>query len=198
MSRRSSAAATSQRSASHRRPGDLGAGSGALEHAMASGDRLDVLLDLGLRREAPRPARVRFEGELVQVRGHVARRTRIGVVRPHAAEALAALEDRHVGVARAGEQHRRADAAEAASDDRHRRTASPPPPACGGPPFLLSLRLRAHAVKTTPRDARVTPASASRGALETVTRLTRCSYAAALNSGSRARDAPGRRKGTTR
>ena len=44
-----------------------------IEHAVAARDILEVLLDLGLRRVAARPARVRRERELVQVRGDVAR-----------------------------------------------------------------------------------------------------------------------------
>ena len=80
---------------------DLGAGADAVEHAVGARDVLEVGLDLRLRRVAARPARVRRERELVQVRRHVAGGARVGVVVPDAADALAALEDRDVVVARA-------------------------------------------------------------------------------------------------
>jgi hypothetical protein len=93
----------------------------AVEHAVAAGDVLEVGLDLGLRRVAARPPRVGRERELVEVRRDVAGGTRVRVVVPDAADALAALEDRDVVVARAAQQRDRADAAEAAADDGDRR-----------------------------------------------------------------------------
>ena len=91
-------------------------GADPVEHAVAPRDVLEVGLDLGLRRVAARPARVRLEGELVEVRGDVAGGAGIGVVVPDAADPLAALEDRDVVVAGAAQHHGRADAAEAAAD----------------------------------------------------------------------------------
>ena len=87
---------------------------------MAARDVLEVGLDLGLGRVAARPARVRVERELVQVRRDVAGGAGIGVVVPDATDALAALEHRHVLVAGPAQHHRRADAAEAAADDGDR------------------------------------------------------------------------------
>src|SRR6185503_19105307 len=81
---------------------------------------LEVGLDLGLRRVAARPARVGSEGELVEVRGDVAGRARIGVVVPDAADPLAALEHGDVVVAGALEHRGGADATEPAADDSHR------------------------------------------------------------------------------
>jgi len=77
---------------------------------------LHVLLDLGLVRVAVRPVRVRRERELIQVRRHVAPRAGIRVVVPDAADPLAALEHRHVVVARPSQHDRGADAAKATSD----------------------------------------------------------------------------------
>src|SRR4029077_1466384 len=89
-------------------------------------DVLQVVLDLGLRRVTARPARVWLERELVQMRRHIAGRAGIGVVVPHAADPLAALEDGHVLMARALEHHGRPDTAEAGADhDDRLRPASP-------------------------------------------------------------------------
>jgi hypothetical protein len=54
------------------------------------------------------------------MRGHIARRTRIGVVVPHAADACGSLEDRDVVVAGAVQHHGSADAAEAAANNGYR------------------------------------------------------------------------------
>jgi hypothetical protein len=112
----------------------------ALEHAVAAGDVFEVLLDLGLGREAPRPARVGRERELVQVRGHVAGGAGIGVVVPRAADALAAVEDGHVVVAGAAQHDGGGDAAEARADDsdRSRQAATP-----------VDVRNATHVVNTT-------------------------------------------------
>ena len=99
----------------------LGAQPNAVEHAVAPRHVLHVGLDLCSRRVAPRPVRVGREGELVEVRGHVAGDARIGVEVPDAADPVAALEDRHVVVALPAEHHGRADPAEAAAHDGHRR-----------------------------------------------------------------------------
>src|ERR1700737_98645 len=67
------------------------------------------------------------EGELVEVRGNVARGAGIGVVVPNPADPLAALEDRDVVVARLVQHHGRADTAEPPADngDRARPAAAP-------------------------------------------------------------------------
>ena len=61
---------------------------------------------------------MRVVGEPVQVRGHVARDARVGVVAPRAADAVAALEEheRLPPVAEQGQRH--ADPGEARTDDR--------------------------------------------------------------------------------
>ena len=69
---------------------------------MAARDVLEVGLDLRLGRVATRPPRVRVERELVQVRRDVAGGAGIGVVVPDTADALAALEHRHVVDSRPG------------------------------------------------------------------------------------------------
>ena len=99
------------------------AGADLVQHAMTARDVLDVVLDLGLRRVAARPARVGREGELVQVRGDVAGRAGIGVVVPHAADSLAALEHGHVVVPGPAQHHDRGDTGKAASDHRDRAPA---------------------------------------------------------------------------
>jgi hypothetical protein len=92
---------------------------------VAAGDVLEVGLDLGLRRVAARPPGVGRERELVEVRRDIAGGAGVGVVVPDAADALAALEDRDVLVARAAQQRDRADAAEAAADDGDRWRSAP-------------------------------------------------------------------------
>ena len=101
------------------RPLHLRAGAHALQHPVTLRDLLEVGLDLRPRRIAARPARVRREGELVEVRGDVAGGPRIGVVVPDAADPLAALEDRDVVVARPAQHHGGSDAAEAAAHHGH-------------------------------------------------------------------------------
>ena len=96
-----------------------------LEHPVAPRDVLEVGLDLGLGRVAARPARVRRERELVEVRGDVAGGAGIGVVVPDAADPLAALEDGDVLVAGAAQHGDGADAAEAAADDGDRELRMP-------------------------------------------------------------------------
>jgi hypothetical protein len=95
----------------------LGARADPVAHAVAQRHVLQIRLDLGLRRVAARPARVRLERELVEVGGHVAGGARIGVVVPHAPDPVAALEDRHVLMAGAAQHHGCPDAAEAAADN---------------------------------------------------------------------------------
>ncbi len=99
----------------------LGRRADALDHPVAPRDVLEVGLDLGLRRVAARPARVRGEGELVEMRRDVAGGPGIRVVVPDAADPLAALEDGDVLVAGAAQHDDGADAAEAAADDGDRR-----------------------------------------------------------------------------
>jgi hypothetical protein len=99
---------------------DRGVGEDPLGDAVLVGEALEVGLDLGLRRKATRPARVRLEGELVEVGGDVAGRTRVGVVMPDAADPVGLLEHGHVGVAGALQHDRRADPRKARADDRDR------------------------------------------------------------------------------
>ena len=98
--------------------GHTRAQTGAVGHAGALGHVDEVAVDLGPRREHARPVRMRVVGEPVQVRGHVARDARVGVVAPRAADAVAALEqhERLPPVAQQGERH--ADPGEARTDDR--------------------------------------------------------------------------------
>src|SRR5258708_39192840 len=100
------------------------------QHVVPAGAVAQVVPDLLLRREGARPARVGLEGERVEMRGHVARATRVGVVAPGAANVIGALQDDEVldAVATQGDGH--AQAAEAAADDGDADVRSPPPPAC--------------------------------------------------------------------
>ena len=87
---------------------------------MAARDVLDVALDLGLQREPPAPAGVPRKRVRVEVTRHVAGRAGVGVLVPHAAHALAALEHGDVVDAGAPQGDRGADAAESGTDDRDR------------------------------------------------------------------------------
>ena len=119
--------------------------------------RLHVGLDLRLRRVAARPARVGRERELVQVRRDVARRARIGVVVPDAAEPLAALEQRHVrdsprGAAARPRPRRRTRRPTIATDGM-RRTLP-----CGVSRWMNSGRLARPASRARPaRSSRARP-----------------------------------------
>ena len=104
---------------------DLGVRADPVDDAITMCDVLEVRLDLGLRRVPAGPARVGLERELVEVRWDVARGTRIGVVMPDAADAVSALEDRDVVIARALQHHDRADATETATDYRDRPLLRP-------------------------------------------------------------------------
>ena len=144
---------------------DLDAGADRVEHTVAAGHVLDVLLDLRLRRVAARPARVRLEGELVQVRGNIACRTGVGVVLPDPAESLALLEDRDVPIAGAPQQDGGADSAEASADDGHRERLSPGARTAAVDVAVVEMPLLAHAPKVTHRRTAGEPAgrSSSRG-----------------------------------
>ena len=111
---------------------------------MAPCNVLEVGLDLRLRRVAARPARVRGEGELVEVRGNVAGGARIGVVVPNATDTLATLEDGDIAVTGAPQHHGRSDPAEAGADHGHR--AGPIPSAA----VPIHARVRAHVADSTP------------------------------------------------
>jgi hypothetical protein len=102
----------------------LGGGADALQYPVASRDVLEIGLDLGLGGEAARPARVRGEGELVEVRRDVAGGTGVGVVVPDAADPFGALEHGDVVVAGAMQHRDGADAAEAPTDDGDRRRSA--------------------------------------------------------------------------
>ena len=86
-------------------------------------DPLQVGPDLRLPAEGPRPVRVRREGERVEMAGHVAGATGIGVVAPGAADAAGPLEHHDVALARLSEPHGGPDAGEAAADHRHAHVA---------------------------------------------------------------------------
>src|SRR5690606_10682709 len=61
--------------------------------AVPVGTVAQVRQDLRLRGEAAAPAGVQGEVERVELRGHVARRARVGVVAPGAAEVVRAFQD---------------------------------------------------------------------------------------------------------
>ena len=60
------------------------------------GDALEVVPDLGLRREQRAPCRFRLERERVQVRRHVTRAARVAVVPPGATDVPGLLQDQEV------------------------------------------------------------------------------------------------------
>ena len=96
---------------------DLGAQADVRQHAVLGGDPAQVVVDLGAHGEAARPAAVRRPGEGVQVAGHVARRTGVGVVAPDPAHVVGPLEHDEVALAVLQQLHGRSDPAEAAADD---------------------------------------------------------------------------------
>ena len=77
--------------------------------------------DLRLRGAQPRPVAALGERERVQVAGDVARRARVAVVEPGAADLRRAVEDHDVGDAVAPELDRRGDTAEARADHHDAR-----------------------------------------------------------------------------
>ena len=77
-----------------------------------------VVPDLRLGREGAAPARVRLEGEGVEMRGDVAGAAGIGVVAPGAAEVARPLQDHEVVHAGLLQADAAADAREAAARDR--------------------------------------------------------------------------------
>jgi hypothetical protein len=97
----------------------------------AGGEQHVGLVRAGARLQLPRrplrvPARLEHLGPGPDAVEHaVAGGDGVGVVVPDAADALAALEDRDVLVARAAQQRDRADAAEAAADDGDRWRSAP-------------------------------------------------------------------------
>src|SRR5699024_12121021 len=100
------------------------------------GHLADVGLDLRLAGERPRPLAVGREGERVQLRGHVAGRSGIGVVAPGAADLAAALDDEEVFLAGLVEPDRRTQAGEAGADDQDPGVAG-----TGGPAVDALCRL---------------------------------------------------------
>ena len=98
--------------------GDLDAEAHVAQEAVLVGAALHVREDLGLRGPLARPVDVLLEREAVRARGDVARRARIAVVAPGAAEARGLLEDREVVDARPFELHPQAKPGEAEADDR--------------------------------------------------------------------------------
>ena len=102
---------------SNARAGDLGVEADVRPQAVLVRAVIEVREDLGLRAEAPRPARVRLEGERVEVRRDVARRARVVVVAPGAADAVRLLEDREVVDARLLEADPHPQPREAGADD---------------------------------------------------------------------------------
>src|SRR5690606_11597053 len=83
------------------------------------GDPAQVVLDLGLRGEGPRPAGVEPEGERVQVGGDVAGGAGEGVVPPGPADVAGALEEDQALQSGALEPGGHPDAGEPGADDGH-------------------------------------------------------------------------------
>ncbi len=81
------------------------------------GDVAEVVLDLGLGREPAAPVGVGRERERVQVRLDVARRARVGVVPPHAADLVGPLEHDQALDALLEQPDGRPDPPEPGSDD---------------------------------------------------------------------------------
>jgi hypothetical protein len=88
------------------------------DHVEVPGDVAQVLMDLGLRGEAPRPVGLRRERQRVQVGRHVAGGTGIGVLPPDPADVVTLLEQHEVLDARLLEPHGGGEPAEAGTDDR--------------------------------------------------------------------------------
>ncbi len=85
------------------------------------GDRLQVAEDLRLIGVGTAPAPVRRERERVQVALDVARRARIDVAPPGAADTVGALDDRQIVDASAPQRHCGGESAETRPDDHHPR-----------------------------------------------------------------------------
>ena len=101
--------------------GHLGAEPDVAAHVVLVGDVMDVIEDGRLPGEAMRPARVGLEGVGVERRRHIARRARIGVLPPDAADVVGLLEDDDVVVPALLQLDGGGKAAEPRSDDGDRR-----------------------------------------------------------------------------
>ena len=86
--------------------------------ALLHRDAALVVGDLRLRAEAARPVEVLRERQGVQVAGHVARRTRVGVVAPGPADLVAAVDDPEILDALAQQVGSGGEAGEARADDQ--------------------------------------------------------------------------------
>ena len=102
---------------------DLHAGADQVEQPGLARGAAEVVEDLGLGAVAAAPLRVRRPGPGVQRRRHVAGRAGVGVVPPHPAHVVGALEDRDVVDTDPAQRLRDAETAEAGADDHHARRA---------------------------------------------------------------------------
>jgi hypothetical protein len=96
----------------------LGVETDVRQHAEAACDVAQVLVDLRLRGEPPRPVGLRRERQRVQVGGHVAGGAGIGVLPPHSPDVAALLEEHDVLDAGLEQAHDRGEPPEAGADDR--------------------------------------------------------------------------------
>ncbi len=97
--------------------GDFAVEAHMAQQVVAARAMAQVIEDLRLRREHAAPARVGLEGERIQVRGHIAGRSRIGVVAPDAADVPGLFEDGEVVDAGLAQRDRHAQPGEAGADD---------------------------------------------------------------------------------
>ena len=98
-------------------PGRLGAEAQVGAGTDVGRAALEVVADLGLRREHSRPLGVEGEGERVEVRLDVAGAARVVVVAPGAADGVGALQDQEVVVTRLLQAVGHGQAGEARADD---------------------------------------------------------------------------------
>src|SRR2546423_12270598 len=82
-----------------------------------------VALDLIAGREESGPVRFRGERELVQLRGHVTRETRVAIPVPHPADVRSLLKDREIVKTRTLQRHCCCDTRDAGADDDDPRIA---------------------------------------------------------------------------
>ena len=139
-----------------------------------------------LRRAQPRPVAALGERERVQVARDVARRARVAVVEPGAADLRRAVEDHDVGDAVAAELDRRGDAAEARADhdDPCRRPLLTPVASRHGPDGIRSAPLLAGCQHDLTRGA-TPPVARGRGAALRGLRRARDGSAAAARGTAR-------------
>ena len=91
-----------------------------VEHSLLTGGSFDVREDLVLAGVAVRPPGVGRERPRVEGRGNVARCVGVGVLAPHATDAVCLLQDRDVAVAGSLQLHGGAEPTEAGTDDGDR------------------------------------------------------------------------------